>query len=89
MFFLKTITQNSDLSVLVQRIQYKFGMDYLGEENYFFLLLSIDLDWGSCSKRQVGLGFKEKGGGIQPAGVKVEDKVLPEYGGTRITKIIY
>lgn len=64
-------------------------MDYLEEENYFSLLLSIVLGWGSCNKRQVGSGFKEKGGEIQPAGVKVGDEVLPEYGGTKITKIIY
>ncbi|XP_055485030.1 10 kDa heat shock protein, mitochondrial-like [Psammomys obesus] len=32
----------------------------------------------------VGSGEKGKGGEIQPLSVKVGDKVLPEYGGTKV-----
>ncbi|XP_036604104.1 10 kDa heat shock protein, mitochondrial-like [Trichosurus vulpecula] len=32
----------------------------------------------------VGSGIKGKSGEIQPFGVKVGDKVLPEYGGTKV-----
>nr|XP_037862397.1 10 kDa heat shock protein, mitochondrial-like [Chlorocebus sabaeus] len=32
----------------------------------------------------VGSGSKGKGGEIQPVSVKVGDKVLPEYGGTKV-----
>ncbi|XP_037058177.1 10 kDa heat shock protein, mitochondrial-like [Peromyscus leucopus] len=32
----------------------------------------------------VGSGAKGKGGAIQPVSVKVGDKVLPEYGGTKV-----
>ncbi|XP_035874612.1 10 kDa heat shock protein, mitochondrial-like [Phyllostomus discolor] len=32
----------------------------------------------------VGWGSKGRGGEIQPVSVQVEDKVLPEYGGTKV-----
>ncbi|XP_033074894.1 10 kDa heat shock protein, mitochondrial-like [Trachypithecus francoisi] len=32
----------------------------------------------------VGLGSKGKGGEIQPVTMKVGDKVLPDYGGTKV-----